>query len=157
MLGLALVITGMIFLFTAPNKAVTVSATTSTTSQIATPPVDIKPQYEAILKEAGWLEYVKNNLDIIQYYDYMGLSADGKPDSEFVGQASMKDTSRVAIILTKRPDLDVAATLVHEATHHKARKETGYWSSQEDATTMAEQFKHDYIAAFELRRSHQKK
>lgn len=105
------------------------------------PPLEIKPGCKSQLEAAGWLNYVTENLDVIEYFPYLALT--GKNGEEFIGQAFFKDGKRYALVSTKQSSLELCRDIVHEANHHKAMREYGSWSSQADARNAEDAFEHD--------------
>jgi len=98
-------------------------------------PLRLRDEHRDILESAGWLDYVTLNLDEVTYVDkFEALSDDG---NEWTGRATLKSNGkRTATVTTKgRTAESICATLVHEANHHEAKRETGSWSSQGEAAS----------------------
>jgi hypothetical protein len=98
---------------------------------------DLRAEHREILEYAGWLEYVRDHVGRIDYYDDRSASADGK-----LGYAICQPGECYIEIATKnRSDVDIGATLVHEAAHLD-----GGCKSETLPRQMHQQFYKDYYA-----------
>ncbi len=93
------------------------------------------PKHHAILDEAGWLPYVLESVDELVYVNKEHL------EGTVVGRARRENGRRVAIVTTKgQDDLEVTATIVHEAAHLHGLDE-------ESAQRVEKEFLADFAAA----------
>lgn len=121
------------------------------------PPVSVAakllPAQRELLQELGWLDYVDGNIDIVRYYDYQSFESE---DGPAVGLSMYWDGVRIAdIATTGRSDLEVAATLVHEAAHLSGIYEIGDLLDEDAADAIETRFLRQ-LAALRSDDSHQR-
>jgi hypothetical protein len=99
------------------------------------------PAHRRILEEAGWLEFADRNIDVLKYFDAPYFHT---PDGPASGVAFCWGRQRVThIALNGYTDEQVAAVIVHEATHLAGLTQIGACHSQEMAYGVQAQFERD--------------
>lgn len=97
------------------------------------------PAHESLLQQAGWLEYVVNNIDEIRYYEWPAFQAG---DEIAVGLAECIDGRRIAIIAIGKLSLEEqVTTIVHEAAHLQGVTETGHFFDEGHARKVERRFR----------------
>lgn len=102
----------------------------------------LRPSDRLVLKETGWLAYVTAGIQHIKYFDYESLKHPSL--GGFVGLSSGDVTRRWAMVSSKGSRLDTLKIIIHEATHLKALKETGYPASELVCAEAEARFEVDY-------------
>lgn len=117
---------------------------TTTTANIPTPTVAfyegkmVPSPYREPLAEAGYLEFVEGNIDLIRMYDWDSFQ---HPKGPAIGLSTYLNGKRFADIATKgRTTDDIAATLVHEATHLQGILTSREYRDEISAGEVEEQF-----------------
>jgi hypothetical protein len=106
----------------------------------------ILPPYRAVLERTGWLNYVNANIDVIRFYNFPAFQSDQGPA---LGIAHYENGRRIAdIAINGRSDVEVAATLVHEAAHLAGIGEFGTYLDQDVAVATEARFRADVQPAF---------
>ena len=107
----------------------------------------LKPEHEEVLTCAGWIDYVRDNIQEIDYVDVTRLP-DDEGEGEVTGrafcsrcQARVATLVRTGIRTQARHPAEVASILVHEATHLKE----GCASGEESAERAEADFLRDYF------------
>lgn len=109
----------------------------------------ILPPYRLVLERTGWLKYVDGNIDVIRFYDFPSFQSDQGPA---LGIAHYENGHRIAdIAINGRSDVEVAATLVHEAAHLAGIGEFGTYLDQDVAVATETRFRADAQSAFAKR------
>ncbi len=73
----------------------------------------LREEHREVLEYAGWLSYVKDNVGRIDYYDDRSSSSEGK-----LGYAICQPGEcYIEIATLNRSEVEICATLVHEAAH----------------------------------------
>lgn len=102
------------------------------------------PAHRKILEETGWFEYVNNNIDVLEYYDYPSFD---HPDGPAVGLSFVRNGRRVAQIAVKDMTAEeVAQVLAHEAGHLVGVLQIGTQHSEDVAQAVEAQFRRDLEA-----------
>jgi len=106
------------------------------------------PDIESILQEAGWLEYVRNNIDVMNYVYDDGFIVN---DKTVVGVSYIDMFKRrVAEVAVYREPIEISKTIVHEAGHHEYKhlnKEYNPGESEIYAEIKEYNFYADYLRA----------
>lgn len=100
------------------------------------------PVQQRILEQAGWLSYVRDNLDAVEYIDRpaLGQTADGY----IIGLSFVRNGFRVAQVAAQgRSDEQIAVTLAHEAAHAAPFVTTGSFANEDVARAVEAQFLRD--------------
>ncbi|MCI0603390.1 hypothetical protein L0156_10295 [bacterium] len=108
------------------------------------------PANERLLRLTGFYDYANGNIDQLKY---LACSAFTDGDRTLGGRASVDGNRRVAQVAAQRSDVDVTATIVHEAAHLEVwGRGRNMNDSEEYARSIEQRFLHAY--SFQLQRSH---
>jgi hypothetical protein len=99
------------------------------------------PGHRRILTDSGWFEYVSSNADAVEYYNWDAFAWSTGPA---LGMATYDEGKRIIRVALKgRADLEVAATLVHEAAHLSGITQVGDLYGEAIATAVEQKFRQD--------------
>jgi hypothetical protein len=115
-------------------------------SQPATRAAGLLAVHRDLLDRAGFLDFVLRNVELIRYWPWPAMKC-GEADSA-VGCAQYADGQRIVDVAVRdRDDLDVVATIVHEAAHLAAISQTGAMASEEEANAVSDAFVRQVLRA----------
>jgi hypothetical protein len=115
-------------------------------SQPATRAAGLLAVHRDLLDRAGFLDFVLRNVELIRYWPWPAMKC-GETDSA-VGCAQYADGQRIVDVAVRdRDDLDVVATIVHEAAHLAAISQTGAMASEEEANAVSDAFVQQVLKA----------
>ncbi len=111
-------------------------------SAAATVAAQLRPEDREILRATGWLKFVEDSVDEIEYFPYETIAFDTQVEA--YGVATTDNGRKALIALGDKPELQVLKIIVHEATHLAPWNKYG-WKAGDTAAYAAEaKFEHDF-------------
>ncbi len=103
-------------------------------------PLELVPAHRSILEEYGWLPWVEQHVDRVEYYPWPGFKHPVVNGA--IGLAVHHNGERIAQIATQgRDDVSIVATIIHEAGHLAGVAQYGTCFGEETAKSLERRFR----------------